>query len=127
LNRKIADLKAEIETIEDPKQREIGQAMAILVSSIEVGPDADRLIEHTGFSPDFVRNIVDRMTQGGLWTGEVVDDQEWWDGDQLNEFVLFIHAHVALGVLSRRVTLSAIEYLDNRTGKVVAKGRDQLQ
>ena len=49
MNRKIADLKAEIETIEDPKQREIGQAMAILVSSIEVGTDADRLIEHTGF------------------------------------------------------------------------------
>ena len=60
LNRTFAVLKSEIETIEDPKHREIGRAMALLVSSLEVGPDADRLIEYTGFSPDFVRNIRSR-------------------------------------------------------------------
>ncbi len=37
------------------------------------------------------------MTAAGLWTADVVNDEEWWEGDQLNQFVLFVHAHVALG------------------------------
>ena len=127
LNRTFAQLKAQIDTVEDPEQREIGQAMAILISSHEVGPDTDRLTEYTGFSPDFVRNIRDCMTAAGLWTADVVNDEEWWDGDELNQFVLFVHAHVALGLLSRRQTSSTIEYVDKRTGKIVANSRRQVQ
>ena len=51
LNKTFAELKSEIETVEDPKRREISQAMTTLVSSLEVGTNADRLTEYTGFSP----------------------------------------------------------------------------
>ena len=127
LNRTFAQLKAEIEAVEDTQHREISRAMALLMSTLEVGTDADRLIKYTGFSPDFVRNIRDCMTAAGLWTADVVNDEEWWDGDELNQFVLFVHAHVALGLLSRRQTSSTIEYVDKRTGKIVANSRRQVQ
>ena len=90
LNRTFAQLKAEIEAVEDTQHREISRAMALLTSTLEVGTDADRLIKYTGFSPDFVRNIRDCMTAAGLWTADVVNDEEWWDGDELNQFVLFV-------------------------------------
>ena len=127
LNRTFAQLKAEIEAVEDTRHREISRAMALLMSTLEVGTDADRLIKYTGFSPDFVRNIRDCMTAAGLWTADLVNDEEWWDGDELNHFVLFVHAQVALGLLSRRQTSSTIEYVDKRTGKIVANSQRQVQ
>jgi hypothetical protein len=120
------DPKAEIETVENPEHREISEAMAILVSSLEVGPDADRLTEYIGFSPELIRSIKDRLTEAGLWTDDVVND-EGWSTRRAQPLHPFIHAHVALGLLSRKATSSTIEYLDKRTGKVVAKGRRQGQ
>ncbi len=113
LNRTFAELKSEIETVEDPKHREIGRAMALLVSSLEVGPDADRLIEYTWFSPDFVRNIRDRMTEAVC--GQVTLSTIRSGGTAMSL--------TALGLLSRRVTPSTTEFVDKRTSKVVAKGR----
>ena len=39
--------------------------MAALVSSLEVGTDANRLTKYTGFSREFIRNIRDCMTAAG--------------------------------------------------------------
>ena len=95
--------------------------MATLVSARKVGPNADRLIEETGFCPEFVRGVIDHMTEAGLCAEGVVNEEEWWDGDDLNYFMLFIHAQVALGLLSRKLNSGTIEYLNKTTGKVLLK------
>jgi hypothetical protein len=58
-NHLIDELKASIEAISDPEDKEIALAMAVLVSSLGVGADVDRLASSTGVPIRIVQAIAD--------------------------------------------------------------------
>lgn len=117
----LEELKRLIEKTQDLEHRQISECMVILLSALEVGADADRLTQRTGCQREFIEAISRRMRQAGLWIGEMVDDQEWWDqDDNLRVFALFTHALVALGQLTRKRTEGGgCSYIDPQTGEVV--------
>jgi hypothetical protein len=47
--------------------------------SLQVGPNADRLAQCTGYSREFVGALIEHMEEAGLWTNGPLDDREWWD------------------------------------------------
>jgi hypothetical protein len=74
--------------------------MAVLVVSLEIGPNVDQLAKHTGYPREFVSALIKQMEEAGLWIDGLLDDQEWWDSKgELNGVALFTHAHVALACL----------------------------
>ncbi|MGA7755743.1 MAG: hypothetical protein WCB05_23135 [Candidatus Sulfotelmatobacter sp.] len=124
----LAELKATVEAIADPEDRETSRALTILVSSLDVGADVERLSQHTGFSKEVVQQIADHMIEAGLWVGELVDDTEWWDEDgELDGVVLFAHAQVALGSILRKSLPDCILYIDRETGAEILKRSRTLQ
>jgi len=111
--------------IVDAKDREVSQAITILISALEVGPDPNCIVRETGYPLHFVDAIVNRMRHVGLWSDGLVDDREWWDskGD-LRGVALFAHALVALGQARREKTSTGATYLDAQSGEVIGVWRN---
>ena len=124
MDKHMSELERKIRRISDGRDQQISRAMAVLVVSLKIGPNADRLAQCTGYSREFVGALIKRMEESGLWTDGLLDDREWWDcnGD-LNGVALFTHAHVALGLVQREVTSSGARYLDVATGELVGEWR----
>lgn len=94
--------------------------MAVLVVSLEIGPNVDHLAQHTGYPGEFVGALIKHMEEAGLWIDGLLDDREWWNSEgELNGVALFTHAHVALGLVRREMTSSGARYLDPATGELV--------
>jgi hypothetical protein len=118
------ELEREIRTICDDRDQQISRAMAVLVISLKVGPNADRLAQYTGYSRKFVSALIEHMEEAGLFTNGLVDDEEWWDSKgELNGFALFTHAHVALGLVRREMVSSGARYWDPATGELIGEWR----
>jgi hypothetical protein len=126
LTTNFAELKKTIETISNPEDKKISQAMSILISALEVGPDADRIARHTGYPLALVEPIANRMREARLWSTTLVDDREWWgpEGDLIGPG-LFAHALVGLGQMKRRTTSFGAEYVDTETDKVAREWHDE--
>jgi hypothetical protein len=108
MNPVLANLTASVEAIADPEDRQTGRALAILITSLEVGADVQRLSEHTGFPIEIVQKIADRMIEAGL-------------------VVLFAHAQVALGSVLRKAMPEYVLYIDRETGEEVLRREHILQ
>jgi hypothetical protein len=125
--KNMTELEREIREIADEHDQQISRAMAVLVISLKVGPNADRLAQYTGYSREFVGALIEHMEKAGLLTDGLVDDEEWWDsGGELNGVALFTHAHVALGLVRREMTPSGARYLDPASGELVGEWRRQI-
>ena len=122
MNANVMKLKTIIDDIANQGDREITKAMFVLISALTVGPVLDRLMSETGYPPQFVGPIVNRMQQVGLWRKDFIDDREWWDSNgDLNGAALFGHALVALGQVKRESTPSGARYIAIQTGDVVGE------
>ena len=78
----LRSLKQSIEVMEDGKDKLIAKCMVILLASVEVGADVDRLVEYTGYPREFIESVSQRMRNADLWIGELVDDSGWWDQEK---------------------------------------------
>ena len=115
-------LRNAIAVTKDPHDQEVAKAMFILLTVLTVGLDPERIADETGCPASFVRTIVARMRQAGLWTDDVVDDREWWQSDgELAGIGLFRHALVALGEVIRLPTATGAMYVDAETAEIVAE------
>lgn len=75
------------------------RASVILVASINVGPNADKIAKLTGYPRSYVRAIGSRLRQNGIWAGDRVC-ADWLDPEE--GWVAFMcDLNVALGVLNR--------------------------
>jgi hypothetical protein len=117
MDKHVTELEQEIRTISEARDQQIIRAMAVLVVSLEIGPNVDQLAKHTGYPREFVGALIKHMEEAGLWIDGLLDDQEWWDSKgELNGAALFTHAHVALGLIRRELTPLGARYLDTETG-----------
>jgi hypothetical protein len=124
VDKQMTELEREIRRISDDRDQQISRAMAVLVMSAKMGPNANHLAQHTGYPREFVGALIEHMEEGGLWTNGLLDDQEWWDSnDELNGVALFTHAHVALGLVRREPTSYGARYFDTETGELVGEWR----
>lgn len=124
MDKHMSELERKIRRISDGRDQQISRAMAVLVVSLKIGPNADHVAQYTGFPREFVVALIKHMEEAGLWTDGLLDDREWWDSEgELNGVALFTHAHVALGLVRREMTSSGARYLDPVTGELVGEWR----
>jgi|SRR5450755_2355829 hypothetical protein len=124
VDKQMRKLERDIRSISDDRDQQISRAMAVLVMSLRMGPNANHLAQHTGYPREFVGALIERMEEGGLWTNGLLDDQEWWDENgELNGVALFTHAHVALGLVRRELSSYGARYFDTETGELVGEWR----
>jgi hypothetical protein len=122
LDKHMTELEQEIRTMSEGRDQQISRAMAVLVVSLEIGPNVDQLAKHTGYPREFVSALIKQMEEAGLWIDGLLDDQEWWDSKgELNGVALFTHAHVALGLVRREITSLGARYLDTETGELIGE------
>ena len=117
----LGSFKRLIEEMKDAEHKLTAECMLILISTLEVGANVARLVEHTGYPREFIEAISLRMRKGGLWIGEWVDNMGWWDkeGNLTSEF--YAQTQVAKGRLLREWTEDGrFRYLDAATGEVVS-------
>ena len=125
LKKMRADFRRRIEEISDPEDKEISKAMDVLVTALKVVPDADQLVEKTGYPRAFIDGIVTRMQEAKLWSNDLVDDREWWGEDgEIKGVMVFMQGHVALGLLKREETPTSIRYIEVSSGDVVGEYPD---
>jgi hypothetical protein len=124
----LRSLKQLIEAMEDGKDKLITKCMLILIASLGVGADVDRLVEYTGYPREFIETVSQRMRNADLWIGELVDDLGWWDQENNLTAEFFARALVAEGDLVRDWPRnSRYRYIDVATGKVVRDWRLPIQ
>lgn len=98
----------------DNEDKTISETMLVLVAALELGAVVDLLAKQTGLPNEFISAIAQGMRKAGLWTGEYVDDREWWD----REDGLFRHGMVAAGILLRQPNQNGgCEYFDAESGE----------
>jgi hypothetical protein len=107
------------ENITDPEDKLTTECMMVLISTLEVGADVDRLVKQTGYSRRLIEAISVRMRKAGLWIGELIDDTTWYDQQGGLTADFYSQALVAKGQLLREWTEDGrFRYLDAATGEV---------
>ena len=93
-----------ISTIDNVDHRETSIAMHVILAAWTVGPNTERLCRETGHNVNQVQPMVERLRCAKLWGDGFVDDREWSSADDKQRmWVLFLQAHVARGLLFRKV------------------------
>ncbi len=85
MNPDIARITEFIEQISDPTEKEIAMALNLIFSACEIGANAARLVEETGYPRPFVEKIAMNLQKAGLWLCGYVDDREWRDTVEAKE------------------------------------------
>jgi hypothetical protein len=97
----LRDFEKEVQRL-DPKQKpeDSGFKTAVLLlSTLEVGPNVERLVKFTGYPKEFVRERVRRCRAGGIFRGGKIAC-EWFDEN--GGIALWCDVLVAEGMLERR-------------------------
>jgi len=124
----LRSLKQSIEVMEDGKDKLIAKCMVILIASLGVGADVDRLVEYTGYPREFIESVSQRMRNADLWMGELVDYFGWFDQEENLTAESYAHALIAKGDLVRDWPRNdRYRYIDVATGKVVRDWRPPIQ
>ena len=111
-----------IEDISDPNDKEIAMALNVVFSACDVGANAARLEEETGYPRPFIEKIAMNMQEAGLWVNGFVNDLEWRDAEGIPlPDGLFAHTLVALGKAKRNRTPNGCFYVDAVTGAPLAE------
>ena len=116
----LRSLKQSIEDLEEGKDKVISKCLLILLASVEVGADVDRIVEYTGYLREFIEAVSQRMRAADLWMGELVDDFGWFDQEQNLTAESYAHVLIAKGDLVRSWRRNGrYRYIDVATGEVV--------
>ena len=115
----LRDLRGLANNITDPEDKLTSECMAVLISSLAVGANVNRLVKKTGSSRKLIEAILIRMRKAGLWIGELIDDTTWYDQQGGLTADFYSQALVAKGQLLREWTEDGrFRYLDAATGEV---------
>jgi hypothetical protein len=121
----LRDLRGLAENITDPEDKLTTECMIVLVSTLAVGANVDRLVKQTGYSRKLIEEISVRMRKAGLWIGDLVDDTAWFDQKGGLTAAFYFQALVAKGQLLREWTEDGrFRYLDAATGEVEQDWKD---
>ena len=124
----LRSLKQSIEVMEDGKDKLIAKCMVILIASLGVGADVDRLVEYTGYPREFIESVSQRMRNADLWMGELVDYFGWFDQEENLTAESYAHALIAKGDLVRDWPRNGrYRYIDVATGKLVRDWKPPIQ
>lgn len=75
------------------------KAMVVLLSSINIGPNADKLAKFTKYPRSLVRQFGRRLRNNGVWIGDKVAAVEWFE--EGGSVALIADSLVALGLVRR--------------------------
>ena len=124
----LRSLKQSIEDLEDGKDKLISNCLLILLASLEVGADVDRIVEYTGYPREFIEAVSQRMRAADLWMGELVDYFGWFDQEENLTAESYAHALIAKGDLVRGWPRNdRYRYVDVTTGEGVRDWRLPVQ
>jgi hypothetical protein len=107
----IGRLKEELQLITDSDEKQTKECLIVVLSAILLGTDVDTLVQHTGYSRDFMEVVSYRMRVANIWVGACVSDEEECGFDEETYVNLLLHAYVAKGSLSRRFDHRDQEYV----------------
>ena len=101
---------------------ETSLAMDVVIVAVEVGADILRVAEKAGFAADLILPLEGRLREAQLWNGRQVDAREWLHitNDRDRMMVIYVQAHVAMGVLKRELVDGGAAYSD-RDGKELVR------
>ena len=121
-------LKQSIEGMKDGKDKLITKCMLILIASLEVGADVDRIVEYTSYPREFIEAVSQRMRAADLWMGGLVDHFGWFDQEENLTAEFYAHALIAKGDVVRDWPRNGrYRYIDVATGEAVRDWRLPVQ
>jgi hypothetical protein len=80
------------------EQDDSTRASIVLLVAFHRGTNVTRLARLTGYPPNFIQQLADRMTKSGIWRGDAVDCEHWKHGGLAD---LALDVSVALGEFER--------------------------
>ena len=84
-----------------PNEEPQFKATMVLVAALFLGPNEGEIANLTGYTPEYVNEIAERLRASGLWTEAGVDYLEW-DPDTRKGYLRFVmDLSVAQGMLFR--------------------------
>lgn len=75
----------------------------------------------TGYSPEFINDIANRMRTAGIWVGETIDDAEWDDDPGFVMHVLVAEGDIEVEPGSRPRKYRATKSMQSRLAEHAAK------
>lgn len=93
------DIEQELENQGYPKNHELFKFAAVLVATIETGPDVEEVTTITGYSLEFVRMIAVRMSAAEMW-GELPTVHDTWFDPEQGAVNFLLDTMVAAGELT---------------------------
>ncbi len=76
------DIEQELEQQGYPKHNDLFEFAAVLMATIETGPDVEKLATFTGYSLEFVRIIAVRLSTAEMWGDLPTVHGTWFDPRQ---------------------------------------------
>jgi hypothetical protein len=89
----------ELEPTYDPRSPRFRTAVVLMAATFVVGPRVDLLVKFTGYPMTVVADIDCRMRACGLWSGDDVDTDGWFDGDKIVDLYFRMDCLVAEGLI----------------------------
>ncbi len=104
------------------RDSETSLAMEAIIVAVQEGADIVRVAEKTAITIDQIRPLERRLREAQLWNGRKVDAREWFHitNDRDRMIVIYVQAHVAMGVLKRKLVDGGAAYSD-RDGKELVR------
>jgi hypothetical protein len=82
----------------------------LLLTSYMYGTNRRLLGQVTGFDPDYVIRVGNRLEKAEIWVGDGVDSEEWWGDYSKVEFLLAVMVGTGEVVRSWDETVGAFRY-----------------
>ncbi len=76
------DIEQELKQQGYPKNHELFEFAAVLMATIETGPNVEKLATFTGYSLEFVRMIAVRLSTAEMWEELATVHNTWFDPEQ---------------------------------------------
>lgn len=100
---KLADFEKEVVRLDPKLDRDdpCFKTGVMLLASLLVGANADRVAKFCRYSRDFVRPRARRARKNGIWRYDAVDSDEWFEKN-LGGVAFWMDVMVAEGEMKRR-------------------------
>ena len=92
------------------------KAAVVMVAALFVGPSVEKITELSGYTPEFVDVVAQRLIESGLWKDDHTDYQEWDDRSESGLIKFTMDLLVAEGMVvrtgeKRRTSFGQLQYV----------------
>jgi DNA helicase HerA-like ATPase len=84
-----------------PRDESALKATVVMVAALFVGPDEEKIVPVTGYSGEYVAEVVERLRVSGLWSAEGRLDYGDWSNSPKGMVRYALDLAVALGIVVR--------------------------